>query len=324
MEKYNYNLKQAIKKIEKLPSYKLDSDIDVLREAFDIAYNHELFSLYKYDKSTQEKLKLKLFSSLTPYSGSLSFLGIQILAANAIMNKNNFKKKDKYFNKKCGIAINHLRAKDTHVSAVKCKNGYKLSGILTWASGYEIFDTLLVGFHFDGKEFEVMAKFRETKGFAIKDTPNTFVGQSLNTVNIELDNFFVKEKNIVSSNSIGNYTLNKSLSKTIHYSLYGLGLGAVKHIEDKDFQELSAKLLKEEKEKFLLSENGTELDKLRIDLFKLIQNIITTSMINHGGKAILLERHLQRYYRELIMFNSNGLNNKIKELFKDEFLSMQV
>jgi hypothetical protein len=43
-------------------------------------------------------------------------------------------------------------------------------------------------------------------------------------------------------------------------------------------------------------------------------------MILNGGKSILLEKNLQRYYRELIMFNSNGLNTKIKHLFLNSFL----
>lgn len=317
MEKYNKNIKNAIEDIKKLSHTKLDTDVSELKKAFDIAYENDLFALYNYDKDEQDQLKLKLFSSITEYSGSLSFLAIQILAANSIMNKNNFKKRNKFYKKKCGIAINHLRTKGTKVSARKCKGGYKLNGVLTWASGYKIFDTLLIGFHYECHELEVMAKFKETDGFKIIDTPQTFVAQSLNTVNVELENFFVKDENIISKNSIGNYTKNKSLSKTIHYSLYGLGKGAIKHIEDYQLKELSQKLLKEQKTKFLASTDGTELDKLRVELFNLVQKIISTAMFERGGKSILLEKQLQRKYRELLMFNSNGLNTKIKQLFID-------
>lgn len=320
MNDYNKKLKNAIKEIEKLDSDKLDYKVNTLKKAFDITYENELLALYDYEKEQQDELKLKLFSSLTQYSGSLSFLVIQILAANSIMNKNKFKKRKKYFNKKCGIAINHLRAKETKVIARKCEGGYKLNGVLTWASGYKIFDTLLIGFHYECHEYEVITKFEQSKGFRIIDTPKTFVGQSLNTVNIELNNYFVEDKNIVSANKIGNYTKNKSLSKTIHFSLYGLGKGVLNHIDDIELQNISKERLEEQKKAFLESNNGTQLDKLRVELFNLIQKMITTAMIYNGGKSILREKQLQRYYRELIMFNSNGLNSNIKDLFVEDYL----
>ena len=73
------------------------------------------------------------------------------------------------------------------------------------------------------------------------------------------------------------------------------------------------------KEQFLNTEDGDVMDSLRIELFTLVQKIITTGMVLYGGKLILIEEQMQRYYRELIMFNSNGLNGKIKELFRDAF-----
>ena len=153
-KEYINNINLTVKQIEDFPLYKIDEDVKLLKKVFNIAYKNRLFSLPTLQKENQDKLKLKLFTKLTPYSGSLSFLAIQILAANAIMNKNNFSKKDKYFNKKCGIAINHLRANKTIVSAKKFKDGYKLNGVLTWASGYKIFDSLLIGFHYDGKSMK--------------------------------------------------------------------------------------------------------------------------------------------------------------------------
>lgn len=320
LRSYLKALKKTTKEIEELPFHKLDDDINLLKKVFDIAYKNDIFALYKLDANIQDDVKLKLFSKITKYSGALSFLAIQILAANSIMNKNNFQKKDIYFNKKCGIAINHLRVNKTIVYAKEYKDGYRLNGTLTWASGYKIFDNLLIGFHFNGKEYEVLAKFKETTGFKIIGAPETFVGLALNTVNIELKDFFVKEKDIVSSNILGNYTKNKSLSKTVHYALYSLGLGAIKYINDEDLKITSKKRLKKIKKDFIESNKGKELDELRIILFNLVQKIVTIGMIKNGGKSILIEQNLQRYYRELIMFNSNGLNQDIKELFLNDFV----
>jgi hypothetical protein len=322
-KEYLNALQEAIKELKTLRIEKLDSNMNELKKAFDIAYVHKLFWLYNFDVATQDALKLKLFEKLAALSGNLAFLAIQILAANAIMNKNNFKRKKHFFDKKCGIAINHLRANKTIVKATKCEGGFKLNGTLSWASGYKIFNRLLIGFHYDNKEYEAMSHFKVQKGFMVQPCAKTFVGFGLNTVNIELKDYFVKDKNIVSSHPIGTYTKNKSISKTIHYSLYGLGCGVIKHISNQELKTYAITHLQEHKEFFLNSFNGKELDKQRIELFTFLQNIITTAMIQNGGKSVLCNQHLQQYYRELIMFNCNGLNQTIKELFLDRCLKQQ-
>lgn len=316
---YKQNLADAIKEIEKLPLYKLDSDTKLLKQAFDILYERDVFTLYKVDLKEHNEYKFILFSMLTKVSGSLAFLAIQILAANVIMLMNDFPKREEYFSKQCGIAINHLRVPVTVVSATKCEGGYRLKGTLSWASGYDIFDTLLIGFHYDGCEYEAMADFSNSENFVVGEVATSFVGNSMATVNIELNNFFVKDEDIVSSQIMGNYTKKKSVSKTVHFALYGLGVGAVEMLKDDEVRDLAQKRLERIKEQFLATSDGELMDRLRVELFTLLQTVITTGMVLYGGKSILIEEKMQRYYRELIMFNSNGLNNTIKGLFKDEF-----
>jgi hypothetical protein len=318
---FKQNLDDAIKEIEKLALYKLDNDTKLLKKAFDILYRKDIFTLYNIDSKEHNDYKFILFSTLTKHSGSLAFLSIQILAANAIMLGNNFPKREYYFAKQCGIAINHLRTPVTVVSATKCEGGYRLKGRLTWASGYGIFDTLLIGFHYDGREYEAMAEFSNSENFLIGEVATSFVGNSMATVNIDLNDFFVKDEDIVSSQLMGNYTKKKSVSKTVHFALYGVGCGAVEALEDEEFKLLSNRRLQSIKDSFLATNDGEVMDKLRIELFTLLQSIITTGMVLYGGKSILIEEKMQRYYRELIMFNSNGLNNTIKGLFKEEFLN---
>ena len=319
---YRQNVENAIEELKKLELYQLDTDRELLKVAFDILYEKDIFSLYKVDKSLHNHYKFILFSALTKYSGSLAFLSIQILASNAIMLGNNFDKRETYFSKKCGIAINHLRIPKTVVSATKCEGGYHLEGRLSWASGYEIFDTLLIGFHYNGREYEAMASFKNSKNFNVGKVATSFVGNSMATVNIELSDFFVKDEDIVSSQPMGNYTKAKAVSKTIHFALYGLGCGVLEFLKDDEVKAFSKTKLEGIKEQFLVINDGEIMEKLRIELFFLLQNMITTGMVLYGGKSILIEETMQRYYRELIMFNSNGLNLKIKNLFKNKFISV--
>ena len=317
---YKKTLKKVLYKLKSFDLDTLDSDYKQLKIVFDIAYSFDIFNLNDIETDKIDLYKFELFKHLTKISGALSFLAIQILAANAIMKNNQFKYKEKYLQKKSGIAINHLRAPITLVSAKKITNGFALNGTLTWVSGYKIFDTLLIGFHCDGCEYEVITKFKKQEGFIIGKADKTFVGNSLHTVTIKLNDFFVKEKNIISSKPIGNYTKAKSVSKTVHLCLYALGNTSLLYTEDKEFKKNARYKLDKLRDEFLSSFDPIKMDFLRVKLFDLVQSTITTAIILQGGKSILSSGNLQRLYRELIMFNANGLNHDLKEISKTNFL----
>ncbi|MFT7860014.1 MAG: hypothetical protein ABXS93_03660 [Sulfurimonas sp.] len=317
---YENKILLTIEALQKLPLHTLDQQNRMLKEAFDIAYDNGMFRIVDLEGFVQGEARYRLFTSLTRYSGSLVFLAIQIFAANNIMLANNFPLQKEYFNKKCGIAINHLRAPKTVVNARRTEEGFEVSGTLTWASGYGIFDTLLVGFHCEGNEYVAVVPFEDAKGFAVGEVAQSFVGESMATVNIELDQFFIQKDHLVASSPIGSYTKAKSISKTVHIAIYSLGLGAIEQLQDQEVKRDASQKLETIKEKFMSTNNGEVMDTLRIELFALVQDIITTGMVLVGGKSVLATETLQRYYRELIMFNSNGLNNTIKGLFKEKFL----
>jgi len=319
LKQYKQQLIDLLIDLKKLNANKADEDYQELQKLFDIVYESGVLNITHLEKSIQDDYKLELFTFLSSISGTLSFLTIQILAAYNIMAKNHYPKREYYFKKKCGISINHLRAPVTVISGEKVEGGFKLTGTLTWASGYKIFDTLLIGFHSDGFEYEAMAKFEPQVGFEIGNCNDTFVAYALNTVNIELKDFFVKDEDIISSNSIGNYTKAKSASKTVHFCLYGLAVSAILQSQNKQFIAKASYDLEVIKNKIIASTDLYELDTLRVDLFRLVQDIITTAMILIGGKSVLASENLQRAYRELIMFNSSGLNNTLKDIFKTKF-----
>ncbi|WP_345990169.1 hypothetical protein WCX18_04770 [Sulfurimonas sp. HSL1-2] len=321
LEHYNEQLDAAAGRLDALPLYRLDTETALLKEAFGLVYDTGVFAFHHYAAELHEQMKFRLFTTLAPRSGSLAFLAIQILAANKIMHANRFVLMATYLNRRCGIAINHLRAPVTVVSATRRCGTYRLSGRLTWASGYGIFDTLVVGFHCEGQEFQAVVPFKPEPGFTVGEVTETFVGNAMQTVDIILDNYDVPEEHIVASHPLGTYTKNKSVSKTIHYALHGIGIGAVDALEDKEVRRAAEKRLEAVKNAFLSEKDGAELDALRVELFELVQRIVTTGMILKGGKSVLLTEQLQRYYRELVMFNANGLNSALKNLHKQAFFS---
>ena len=317
---YKTQLQELSIKLDSFDGNKADKKKDILNDMFEVVFNSGVLDITDLEKEIQDELKLELFTTLTQHSGALAFLIIQILAAHNIMAKNKFSKLNYYKKQHCGIAINHLRAPNTHVWATKGDDGYELTGKLTWASGYDIFDSLCIGFHYDGFEYEAMSPFQNTDGFTIIETDKTFVGFGLNTVTIQLDNFFVPDEDIVSCNELGNYTKQKSASKTVHFCLYGLGVLALKHTKD-SIKNMIQEKLEYFKSAILNTNDIAKLDSLRVELFTFVQESITTAMVQIGGRSILLDQTLQRGYRELIMFNSNGLNMGLKDLFEEQFIS---
>jgi hypothetical protein len=318
-QEFQQCLEKVAQKLENFDANKADKKSSVLNHMFDEVYASGVLDITHLNKEIQDEYKLDLFIVLSKYSGTLAFLIIQILAAHNIMTKNRFPKLEYYKKQHCGIAINHLRAPTTHVWAEKVEDGYELTGKMTWVSGYEIFDSLCVGFHYDDFEYEVMCPFENTDGFTVLETDKTFVGFGLNTVSISLDRFFVPDEDIVSCNELGSYTKQKSASKTVHFCILGLGMLALEYTTD-SLKDIAKKKLLYYKKTILQSSEIEELDRLRIELFTFVQGLVTTAMIQVGGKSILADQTLQRVYRELIMFNSNGLNLNLKTLFKEQFI----
>jgi|GEM_PF-1086603 len=324
LEDYKEKLERLKEELILFDLNRVDEEYPLLNSAFHKLYQSGVLDITHLEKAEQDKYKLALFTMLSEVSGALSFLTVQTLAAYNIMNKYAYAKREHYFGKKCGIAINHLRAPRRVVEATKVEGGYSLNGTLTWASGYYIFDTLLIGFHHEDNEYEAMVAFEDQEGMLIGDTDTTFVGYGLNTVHIELRNFFISDEDVVSINPIGNYTRNKSVSKTVHFCIYGLGVGAISYAHDESFKVDATQKLERIKTHFMDINDPDELDRLRVELFVLVQDIVTTAMILIGGRSILNTEILQRIYRELMMFNANGLNSTLKELFKERFLKEEI
>lgn len=319
-EEYKTKLLHLSKELYSFNSNLADIDPKLLKKMFKIVYKSGVLDIVSLEKELQDIYKIELFTTLTKYSGALAFLVIQTLAANNIMRKNDFSKQEFYLKQKCGIAINHLRAPKTVIEGTQVEDGYILNGTLTWASGFKIFDSLIIGFHCGEYEIEAIVPFEHTEGFKIGSCDQTFVGFGLSTVNIALDNYFVKDSDIISSHNKGNFVQNKSTSKTVHFCIYGLGVNSLEYIQDKELVDHAKNKLIKIKDKINNTTDPDKLDSLRIKLFNLVLNTVTTGMILNGGSSILNEKPLQRIYRELIMFNSNGLNNTLKSLFKKQFL----
>lgn len=316
-EDYLKNIENCVQELKNFDSNKLDIDTSYLKEAFGVLEKNSIFDLHLVK---QEELKFEVFSKLTGVSGALCFLLIQILAANKRVSSSSIARENILENRCCGVAINHLRADESLVSGKKEGNKFLIDGRLTWASGYKIFDSLLMGFHHDNKEYMAIVDFKAQNGFEIGNADSTLVAFGMNTVNIDLKSFEIDESMIVSIDEIGKFCKTKSISKTIHYAIYSIAKKALDEIKEDEVYDKFEKLLEKNKNDFLECNSELELDKLRVELFNLTQKMITLAMILKGGKSILTIYNLQRYYREIIMFNSNGLNTKMKKLFIEDLM----
>ena len=319
MHNYSDILEKTKKSLEQFDANQADLDSTELAQMYSVVFKSGLLEITHLPKLKQEELKQQLFFMLCQISGSLAFLVVQNLAAFTIMDNNNFLKRDNYKQYSCGIAINHLRSPKDEVEAKRVDGGYVVSGELRWVSGDTIFEKLIVGFCFCGSEMEAIVDFKNSDSFKIDKAELTVAGYAMMTQTISLKEYFVPNDTIISSHPRGNYTKAKSASKTVHFCLYALAWRASTELEDLQLKKSIQNRLDELKSSFMNSHDGYTLDNLRIELFSYALDVAKLALTLSGGRALLLSSPIQRVYREILMFNANGLNKNLKDLFLKKF-----
>jgi len=295
-----------------------DSDTTALKACYDALVAEGFLDILHVDVTQHEGIKQLLFSALCAKSGALGFLAVQHLAAYKIMHNGHYKHANDLA---CGIAINHLRAPKRLVVATKRGRHYYLNGTLRWASGFSIFDALVIGFHYEQYEMHALIDFNVQPGLNVSEKVQTFAANSMNTRNVELIDFKLDERAIIAQKEQGAYTQQKSLSKTVHYAFLGICQGALESCSDVTLETFALEQLQQFTNAIASCGEASTLLELRQQLFFFAQQLITTAMVQQGGAASLADASLQRLYRELMLFNANGLNADMKAQNRRAFLT---
>ena len=309
-----YSISKYFNQFDSLDFENCDNDHKVLKRILN-DFNKSLIEQIDNSDNREHQIHTAL-EEISYYSGSLSFMFLQNLSATAYLNKlakeSLCKLEEVRYN--CGIAFAHLRISKTFVKGLDNGENIILTGNLPWASGYMIFDYLLIGYHFNNQEYISWCKFENSKSFQISDVMQTFVASSLNTVSIKLDNFVISKSNTISIENIG--TFNNLLGDSSRMpSLItgimkrGIDLISDKYVVEKDNFSVQLMSIIEN----ILNKN--EIINTRKESLKLSQMIITFCAVSTGGKSVLINNSIQRLYRECLLFSLSGVSPNILESY---------
>ena len=300
-----------------------DKDPDILKKHL-MFLNKELIENI-YRSSNREITTHNALGKLSYFSGALSFLFLQNLSAMAYFTKVSDTRlarlRDILYD--CGIAFAHLRNSKTFVNGIQNSESIALNGNLPWASGYRIFNYILLGFHIDGQEAIAWCEFSESRNFIISGIMDTFVASSINTVSIKLKDFIIPASNIISLESMG--TFNELLGDSSR--MPSLITGIIQKSID-----LMPDIYTKEKEHFnyqlsIIKEsilNRNKIVSTRVECLKLAQMVTAFCSVANGGRSVLLSNVIQRLYRECLLFSLSGVSPNILDKYRDDVLNYKV
>jgi len=228
-----------------------------------------------------------------------------------------------------GVGRSALRAIDNPLlMGVKQNNNYTLNGFIPYASGYTLFDYLIIGFVLaDKREVNAVIPFKEineSQGQIIINSPyKLMVVQSTNTVSIKLVNYQLAQENIINSQPTGaSYRRNLKDASLSAYPI-GTARAALELVANSYKLKQSETLLnfylklKSQIESYMLSlmdpNRNISNTELRANIITTAQKACYFALILAGGRGMLINHPAQRLYREIAQWSIGGVNLPIIE-----------
>lgn len=261
---------------------------------------------------------------LARHSGALMFIQKQHQSAvELISNGKNTFIKDRipsYRNGQLllGVAIHHLRNPQPTLDATEKTDSFYLNGTVSWVSGYEIFDSLVVGFALsEKKEGFALISFKETDTLKISPVMDTLSMPSINTVSLQFTNYPVHLQQLIDVKPKGYFFHKKGTVPKQYDALSGCAYGVFDFCEDVQLDSDYPKLIKkfhtqhENLRKAALKRIDKKVSpKLHAKFITLTKNLALDVFYLCGPKSLLLDHPINRILREIIQFSQIGISSK--------------
>lgn len=263
------------------------------------------------------------YKKMVMTSGALTFLCAQHISALAmIASGKNAVLKDKYLTKNqsgeylLGISFSHLRQFiNPPVTATENGNAYTVNGMLTYVTGYQIFNTIVLGFVCNDKELFAVMPLCESSSMNVVKTLNLVTANSTNTVACQLVNHRIDKSQVIMENPLGTFA--NRAGKLIQFVAFPLGLAtsALKLMESHPYLEMPLVLdtyhqlcdviLNVEKVLFQLPE-GASIVPLRIKATYLLSKVFLFTEQIVKGRGTLEDHPLFLIKKEAMILTASG------------------
>lgn len=306
----------------------LDHDTNLLVQLFNEFKDAHLFRIYIPEEFGGPKLsrldKLDLYESIGRWGGALGFLQIQTVMVSWFLQEsdNNYIKQE-YFTKlyqgniTIGNTLSYMKPDNKIIiTGIENNDGYFISGKINFASGWKLFDELLIGFHVNNtKECFAIIPFQtiesEFGNIKIGDLLLVNTMQSVNTVSITLDNFYIPKKMVVAEWPMNTY-YNKYCAFPPATFMIGIAQSALDTITKlysfKIRQDISngyhVLLEKLEECRVAITNQSTQIknEVLYAYVIDLSWTCVQFATLVAGGLGVTIQHDVQRLYREIVIW----------------------
>ncbi|MDJ0573040.1 MAG: acyl-CoA dehydrogenase family protein [Pleurocapsa sp. MO_192.B19] len=288
---------------------------------------------------------------LARVSGALTFLQTQHQSAVAMLAKSDNKSLQQKFlpyvatgDALLGVGFSHLRRRGVPImKATETTEGYLLTGIVPWITGYDFFAHFILGATLpDGRELYGMLplqnKLQESGGKIALSKPMELMAMAAtNTVSAKINQWFLPRDRLIAIKPAGAIHVS-SRKNVLNHGFFALGCayagldilfaaGETKQLNflQESWQFLTARVKKCE-EQAIASKLDNNLPyeqqlKLRAKAINLAARCSIAAVIASGGVANDLNSNAGRVYREALLFSVSGQTTDVMEASLKRLLS---
>ncbi len=275
------------------------------------------------------------------YSGTLAFLQTQHQsAASMIASSNNQQLQQKYLpymsgaKKLVGVGFSQLRRLGNPImKAQPVETGYLLEGEIPWITGWNFFDSFIVGATLsDGREVYGMLPLenqqQSTGGTINLSPPMNLIGMaSTNTVSAYIKEWLLEDKQVIAIKAAGSIH-KKSQKNVLHHGFFAVGCaqGALDILKTSyetkqlSFIKESWQILQTELDdcyeqmlQAIGDDNYPKKLKLRGWAINLVGRCTHGAVIASSGAANYESHPAGRVYREALLFSISGQTTDVME-----------
>jgi alkylation response protein AidB-like acyl-CoA dehydrogenase len=322
-------------------STKIDQNSIALKQALKKMGEHQFLALkvpQKWGGQDFTSLDYSYFAMMIArYSGALAFLQTQHQSAAAkLAVSDNELLKNKYLGKMAtgeiliGVGFSQLRRQGQPLMKARpIKGGYKLTGEVPWVTGFDFFQSFIVGAILpDGKEIYGILPLENREEIIISPPQKLIAMSATNTVSITINQWLLKAENILMIKPAGTIKKN-DLENVLHHGFFALGCAeAALDILESVYEQKQLNFVQEAKiqlrqkvsnccQKMLNAVIGNqsfpEKLTLRAEAIKLAGLCAQAAVTVSSGAANYWEHPAGRIYRESLVFTVFGQTLAVME-----------
>ena len=320
----------------------IGNDLTLMKQAFKKFIDLEFYKLLIPENhggvglSAIEKIKLQ--ESMGMYGGALAFLQVQLWAPIWLLSiSNNISLAEKCFKEmienriSIGNSLYQLKPENSrYLTCKKSNDGFYVSGKINFATGYGIFDYIIVGFIDESTQQELVGllpfnnKGSTKNQFHVGETLTTVTMLGIGTVSLELKDYFIPNENILHiwERNVFYGMLNQSSPSayTIGIAKAALELIRVSAVKSNKFEKTYTHFynqLNNLKEDLALHVSGEDGSALAAKILHLAWEVLQFVALVLGGASCLSAHPYQRLLQEALIWLSPRNNLVLAEFWCD-------